>query len=303
MAHSHAIVVMSQMKTLQLMHKQQRFADLKHQIWSDANAQIAGRLDLDMPALQEATSGGLALGRMHLVSGGPQDAAATGFAVALIRKLLQQNPDQAVVWCLPAMPRAGQLFGAGLAAMGIDPARIILVCESHPLRAVAASEEALAAQGVAAVICEYSALAEKSDLWLKAARRLQLAAEQGKTTGFMLGPSAAAAGFETRWHITPTRRYSQTNQTLEGQMPIAEYASDWQPCWQVELMHCRGGRPASLQLCWDIRSGRFRPFESVISKRSAYQDYYDSNSLGSNHSGAAFIKRNSGLAYQLKHTG
>jgi len=245
---------------LQTVQKQQRFANLKEQLWTEAESHLTGRLDLDMAVLQTATSGGLALGRVHLVSGGPQDGAATGFATAILRKLLQQNPDQALIWCLPAMPRTGIPFADGLAALGLDPARIIFVCESHPLRAIAASEEALAADGVAAVMCEYGPLAEKSDLWLKAARRLQLAAESGRTTGIMLGPSAPAAGFETAWHISPSQKPSAT-----GSQPILtqkERQQDWQPCWQAELKHCRGGRPAKVTLYWDVHTARFRAASS-----------------------------------------
>jgi len=262
---------------LQTVQKQQRFADLKQKIWAEAESHLTGRLDLDIAVLQDATSGGLALGRMHLVSGGPQDGAATGFTTAILRKLLQQNPDKALVWCLPAAPRTGIPFGDGLAALGLDPARIIFVCESHPLRAVAASEEALSADGVAAVICEYGPLAEKPDLWLKSARRMQLAAEEGQTTGIMLGPPTAAAGFETRWHITPSQNPFQRSASIQKGRQISGHISghisgqisgqnsgsfsgqaSWQPCWQAELIYCRGGRPAEVRLCWDIQTGRFR---------------------------------------------
>lgn len=258
---------------LQTVQKQQLFADLKEQLWTEAESHLTGRLDLDMAMLQTATSGGLALGRVHLVSGGPQDGAATGFATAILRKLLQQNPDQALVWCLPAMPRTGMPFADGLAALGLDPARIIFVCESHPLRAIAASEEALAADGVAAVMCEYGPLAEKSDLWLKAARRLQLAAEAGRTTGIMLGPPAIAAGFETAWHIMPAQNPS--TKTAQASLASKEMQFDWQPCWQADLKHCRGGRPATVTLYWDINTGRFRTASSKritpIFETSSYQ--------------------------------
>lgn len=246
---------------LQTVQKQQRFADLKQKIWAEAESHLMGRLDLDIAVLQDATSGGLALGRMHLVSGGPQDGAATGFTTAILRKLLQQNPDKALVWCLPAAPRTGIPFGDGLAALGLDPARIIFVCESHPLRAVAASEEALSADGVAAVICEYGTLAEKPDLWLKSARRMQLAAEEGQTTGIMLGPPTAAAGFETRWHITPSQNPFQKSGSIQkGRQTSGQISgqASWQPCWQAELIYCRGGRPAEVRLCWDIQTGRLR---------------------------------------------
>ena len=218
------------------------------------------------------------------------------------------------------MPRAGHLFGAGLAAMGIDPARIILVCESHPLRAVAATEEALAAQGVAAVICEYSALAKKSDLWMKAARRLQLAAEQGGTTGLMLGPPAAAAGFETRWYITPASQRVDEMVSAGEHVSAIKHKFDWQPCWQIELMHCRGGHPAETTTCWDIRSARFRPAAAspVLSLTSSSAKFVSNRAYshqtysGAIHSGVthfdqpqtvrAFAGQSAGEKYPRRHT-
>ena len=255
------------MSSLGSVSKKQHFADLKQQLWCESESHMVGRLDLDVPALMNGTAGGLAMGRVHLMTGGPQDGAASGFVAALAHKLLQQHPDQALIWCLPVRPRCGQIFGAGLAAFGIDPGRVILVCESHPLRAIAACEEALSAQNVAAVICEYDALASKSDLWLKAARRLQLAAEQGHTTGIMLGPPAPAAGFESRWHLLPSAYAAPSARSSSGlssgSSSGTRYMPAWLPCWQVELHHCRGGYPLKQVIIWDHRTGRFCLADSV----------------------------------------
>ena len=86
--------------------------------------------------------------------------------------------------------------------MGLRPEQFIFIRESHPLRRMAACEEALGTKGLSAIIHEYGPLYEKTDLWGKSARRLQLACERGSATAFLIGAPAPASGFESAWHIT-----------------------------------------------------------------------------------------------------
>src|ERR1700724_122816 len=80
--------------------------------------------------------GGLALGALHEIMGAGADeedgAAAAGFAAGIAGRLsavdsLQKQRDTAgsgtVLWCL----KQRDLYGPGLAAHGLDPARIALV--------------------------------------------------------------------------------------------------------------------------------------------------------------------------------
>ena len=111
----------------------------------------------------------------------------------------------------------GILYGAGLAAIGIDPRRLILVDEPHPLRGVAAMEEVLgaarqdgeAAIQIAAVIGDYAQLSRNSDLWQKTARRLQFVAEQADVLVIINGITSRiipAAGFESYWQVSTAVR-------------------------------------------------------------------------------------------------
>ena len=88
--------------------------------------------------------------------------------------------------------------------MGLRTEQFIFVREPHPLRRMAAFEEALGTSGLGAVINEYGSLSEKTDLWQRSARRLQLACERGTAAGFMVGAAGRANGFETAWHIAPS---------------------------------------------------------------------------------------------------
>ncbi len=111
----------------------------------------------------------------------------------------------AVLWCV----RQPDLYGPGLLAHGLDPARIVLVTARRSDEALWAVEEALRAgpqAGLAAVVAEIERLP------MVAGRRLQLAAERSGLTAFLLrrwrGAATAAAERErpsaalTRWRVT-----------------------------------------------------------------------------------------------------
>ena len=109
--------------------------------------------------------------------------------------------DGIVLWCLPRP----DLYGPGLAILGLDPARLVLVRAWRDAEILWAIEEGLRATGVAAVVGEVGAFPAV------ASRRLQLAAERSGVTAFVLRrwrdgaraarerdlPNASA----TRWRI------------------------------------------------------------------------------------------------------
>jgi len=107
-----------------------------------------------------------------------------------------------VLWCLART----DLYGAGLAAHGLDPARLALVRATRDADLLWAMEEGLCTSGVAAVVGEVGSLPAV------ASRRLQLAAERRGVTAFVLrrwrnGGQAArernlANAAATRWRIS-----------------------------------------------------------------------------------------------------
>jgi protein ImuA len=142
-----------------------------------------------------------------------------------------------VLWCLPHP----DLYGPGLAAHGLDPARILLVQAPRDAEILWAIEEGLRASGILAAVGEIGALPAV------ASRRLQLAAERSGVTVILLRrwrdggqaareralPNAAA----TRWRIA-----AMPSRVLRNE-PGVGYAR-----WRVELVRCRGGEPA----CWEV---------------------------------------------------
>ena len=197
-----------------------------------------------LACFDSALSGGLAHQHVHLMAGPHNDAAATGFIVALLRAQLQQRPNAPIIWCSPRFSgQYGHVCAEGLWAMGLNPGQVIFVHDGHPARLLSAFEEALQTTGVAGVVAEYGALARKSDQWLRWAQRLRRAARIGDSMGFLLGPPAASTGFESGWSIT-----SKASDQSQKQ--------DWRPRWSVRLTKSRKGHQASADICYCPVSGR-----------------------------------------------
>jgi protein ImuA len=218
-----------------------RLAALRERIRHIEQPASHGVLPFGVAAIDRALpGGGLALGAVHeiLGIGGDEEdgAAACGFIAGLLARL-RMGP---VLWCL----KRPDLYGPGLLAHGLDPARLVLVGAPRDEDILWAIEEGLRAPGLVAVIGEIGRLP------LVAGRRLQLAAERSGITAFLLRrwrnseeaarererPSAAV----TRWRIAalPARDIDDPRlRQLIGQ-----------PRWRVELLRCRGGVPAG----WDV---------------------------------------------------
>lgn len=140
-------------------------------------------------------AGGLARGALHELAG----PAATSVVCAIARAALGR--PGLLVWCLDeAKARAeGLPWPPGLAARGLDPARLLLVRAPEPRAVAWAVEEALRSPAAAVVVGELA----RADLGLT--RRLQLAAEAGGGLGLLLRPvrDPAPSAALTRWWIEP----------------------------------------------------------------------------------------------------
>jgi protein ImuA len=251
--------------------------------------------------------GGLARGALHEIigSGGDEEdgTLAAAFAAVILARLTV-TAEGIVLWGL-ARP---DLYGPGLVAHGLDPARLVLVRTSRDAEILWALEEGLRTTGVAAVVGEVGALPDV------AGRRLQLAAERSGVTAFVLRrwrnaaavvreralPSAAV----TRWRIAalPSRPVPMpspasllplplggegwgegvTPLTRCGNAPLTllsppargrgffEEPGVGHPRWRVELLRCRGGEPA----CWEVelREGKFADATDPLSVAAALVD-------------------------------
>ncbi|SKB83320.1 ImuA family protein [Daejeonella lutea] len=181
-------------------------------------------------------------GAIHeFLSAAPEQAAANGgFISGILNTLMQQGG--ACLWI--SMSRT--LFPPSLKIFGVEPDRLIFVDLKREKDVLWAMEEALKCNGLAAVI------GELSEISFTQTRRLQLAAEQSRVTGFVLRSNPkklSATACVARWNI------SSLPSELEEGMPGVGF-----PRWTVELLKVRNGNPGSWGIEWS--DGGFRSIRS-----------------------------------------
>jgi protein ImuA len=173
----------------------------------------------------------------------PEQAAATaGFMTGIITSLMKQGG--VCLW----IGTSRKLFPPSLMAYDVEPDRMIFVDLQREKDVLWATEEALKCEGLAAVI------AELREISFAQSRRLQLAVENSKVTGFLLRNDPRKIGTTTcvaRWQITPLPS------ELEDELPGVGF-----PRWQVELLKVRNGYPGSWKIEW--AGGRFVAIEETI---------------------------------------
>jgi protein ImuA len=226
-------------------------------------ATVHGVLSFGIEAVDRALpSGGLARGALHeiLGAGGDEEdgALAAAFAAYLLGRLVSPTSPSSLkggegLISLPLPPSGGEgrgeggmvlwclsrpdLYGPGLAAHGLDPGRVMMVQTTRDAEILWAMEEGLRTPGIAAVVGEIGSLPAV------ASRRLQLAAERFGITAFLLRrwrnggqaareralPNAAV----TRWRVAALPSRASREEPGVGRSR-----------WRVELLRCRGGKPA-----------------------------------------------------------
>jgi len=175
--------------------------------------------------------GGLALGALHEVfcEGGRQSAAATGFVAGLARRLTLRRP---LVWVRQdfSAREVGALSMSGLAELGLDPRRLVMVRAGDVEDALRTTADALACDAVGAVVLEVWGETHKLDL--VASRKLTLAAQGAGVTGLLLriAASPVPSTAETRWIVRA------------GRSPPAAPWQIWgAPLFDAELVRNRHG--------------------------------------------------------------
>jgi protein ImuA len=206
------------------------------------------RMPLGHGPADEALNGGLPNGALHEVfaQDGSHAAAATGFAMALARRLAGGKPLLWVRQDFSAL-EFGELHGAGLLEFGLDPRSVILVRAADPDLVLKAAAEGLACAALGAVIAEIPSEPKKLDL--VASRRLAFAAAQTYVTAILVRlaaePEASAA--ETRWVVRAAQSLPQ------------EHDDGWGvPVFAAELIRNRHGKTGAWVMEWSSDDGSFR---------------------------------------------
>ncbi|WP_196259898.1 ImuA family protein [Pelagibacterium limicola] len=172
--------------------------------------------------------------------------ATTGFVAGVVSRAGRESRLSLWVRCAPL--RAGALYGAGLAGMGINPATLIHLPVDNEKDALRAALEGLRCKGLASVVIDIAGPAPHLDL--TATRRLKLAAaEHGVTTLILRAgtdPSPSAA--QTRWQVAPSLSASP-GLSLPGN-----------PAFAVTLLkHPSEGTGRSWEMEWDHETRAFAP--------------------------------------------
>ncbi|MFC3671125.1 ImuA family protein [Novosphingobium pokkalii] len=203
----------------------------------------------------------LTAGQVHEVHGQGDDRAA-GLAFAL--GLGAANRDGPVLVVRAGLRQPLALYGEGLAALGIDPARLVLAQARDAAALLRAGLEGARCPGLALVLLESEGPLKGYDL--TASRRFVLAAERTQTPVVLLRhaarPQASAA--HTRWQVS-----SAPSQPLEAP-PGAQVRPPGLPALAVEALRWRGG-PAgqTWHLQWDEQHGGFRDATGTSDSGSA----------------------------------
>jgi protein ImuA len=131
-------------------------------------------------------------------------AAALGFALGQAQALLRPERPAVLFMQLAHESRElGRPYGAGIAAFGFDPHRLVFVAVKTVAELLWAMEEALGCKAVAAVIADLGGEPKAFDF--TASRRLAMRAASGGASLFVLRYDARreASAAPLRWRITP----------------------------------------------------------------------------------------------------
>ncbi|QNO29425.1 hypothetical protein EEB18_011110 [Sphingopyxis sp. OPL5] len=216
---------------------------------AEPRAETAGRLASGHADFDAALGGGLATERVHEFFAA--DALDASSAAAFVALLALRLPGPApLVWLrtTDAGRRGGQLYAPGIAELGGDPDRLLLIEAPDPKLLLACANDAIRCAGSAAVIVESWGKFPLLDL--TAGRRLALGARDAGTTLLMLRlnavPSASVA--ETRWSVA-----AAPSRELEAHAPGA-------PAFDLELLRWRGGAAGGRwQMEWNHDEQVFGP--------------------------------------------
>jgi protein ImuA len=212
----------------------------------------------DVPA---ALTFALLLAARRLGGSRSDDVALPPPSLAAPRPMPPAISSGLVVWCWPAWRARefGGLYGPGLARLGLDPARVLLVETTTPAETLWAMEESIGSGAAAIVIGSLDAVA------LTPARRLALAAAAHRTPVLMVTaarPPAMPATF-ARWRIA----------AAPSAPHLFDVAAPGDPRFRLTLERCRGvaagGVSPSFVVEWSHDAHRFRVVAGMADRASA----------------------------------
>lgn len=193
----------------------------------------AQRIDFGLGVIEDAfPNSTFPTGAVHeFISTASEDAASTtGFMTGLLSGLMRKGG-----LCLWISSKR-TVFPPALKIFGIEPEKVIFINLTKQKDLIWAIEEALKCDALAAVV------GELTEISFTESRRLQLAVEKSRVTGFLhrCNPRIInTLACVSRWKISPIPS------ELEEGMPGIGF-----PRWNVDLLKVRNGEPGTWQLEW-----------------------------------------------------
>jgi protein ImuA len=157
-------------------------------------------------------------------------AATSGFISCLLSSLM--NKGGVSVW----LGSSQVIFPAALKFFNVEPDKIIFINTKKPKELLWLVEETLKCEGLAAVV------GEVAEVTFTESRRLQLAVEQSRVTGFLIRKNSRninANACTARWKI------SSGPSIITDNIPGIGF-----PAWDIELLKIRNGKPGRWQMQW-----------------------------------------------------
>jgi len=187
---------------------------------------VLGPIDSSFP------NGVFPLASIHefLTTSAEDIAATSGFISCLLSSLMSNRGVTA--WIAPSQT----IFPAAIKFFNVEPDKIIFINAKRTKEILWLIEETLKCQGLAAVV------GEVTEVTFTTSRRFQLAAEQGRVTGFLIrndSRNTYANACTARWKI------SSGSSIIKDAMPGIGF-----PAWNVELLKIRNGKPGAWQMQW-----------------------------------------------------
>jgi protein ImuA len=211
----------------------------------------AARVGFGDDVIDARLGGGLLVAALHEFYAAREGdgVAASGLALLLALRCGRPGP---LVWLREDRAwRGGRPYGLGLAALGADPGRLLIIQAPDTLAMLRAGAEAVGCTSVAAVIIEHGGRASGIDL--TATRRLGLAAARtGVMTMLVRAGEPVPSAAQSRWQVA-----AASSMRLAANAPGLS-------ALDIRLLRHRGGvADLSTRLEWDSDSQRFAPARSA----------------------------------------
>jgi protein ImuA len=221
------------------------------------------RFTLGLETVDARLGGGLAMAALHefYAQGEGDGASAAAFALLLALRCGRPGP---ILWLREdRAARHDRPYGLGLADLGLDPARLVLVQAPDTLALLRAGAEAVGCAALAAVLLEPFGKAAAFDL--TASRRLMLAAARsGVLTLALRSGDPVPSAAQSRWHVaaaaslTPGANAPSSMSGAFAPSSMSGAFAPGPPVFAVTLLRHRSGIGGfATRLEWDRDSASF----------------------------------------------